>query len=191
MKRHHHAKGHGAAKGARRIRPEKAAALAEIVTRLQQAQYAFVLGYGGLTVAETAELRRLLKPLPGRMLVVKNTALDRAVTQLGWESVAPFLTGPVALVTGRGDAAEAAKLLVNFVKSHDKAAIKGACLDGKALGAADVGILTALPPRPVMLGLFVGTLAAPMSRLVGVFNQKVLSLLYVLKAVEEKKSKAA
>jgi hypothetical protein len=42
-----------------------------------------------------------------------------------------------------------------------------------------------------MLGLFVGTLAAPMMGLVGVFNQKVLSLLYVLKAVEEKKSKAA
>jgi hypothetical protein len=30
-----------------------------------------------------------------------------------------------------------------------------------------------------------------MTQLVGVFNQKVLSLLYVLKAVEEKKSKAA
>jgi len=80
---------------------------------------------------------------------------------------------------------------VKFVKAYDKAAIKGACLDGKALGKADVDALTKVPPREVMLAMFVGTLAAPMMQLVGVFNQKVLSLLYVLKAVEEKKSKAA
>jgi hypothetical protein len=36
-----------------------------------------------------------------------------------------------------------------------------------------------------------GTLAAPMSQLVGVFNQKVCSLLYVLKAIEDKKNNAA
>ena len=188
--RRHHGKKHVAG-ATRPVRPEKTAALQEIVARLQSADYVFVLGYGGLRVAELNELRRLLAPIKARSQVVKNTALDRAVNQLGWESVAQLLTGPVALITGTGDATEAGKVLVKFVKSHDKAAIKGACLDGKALGAADVGVLTSLPPRPVMLGLFVGTLAAPMMQLVGVFNQKVLSLLYVLKAVEEKKSKAA
>ena len=39
--------------------------------------------------------------------------------------------------------------------------------------------------------MVVGTVAAPLTQLVGVFNQKLLSLLYVLKAVEEKKSQAA
>jgi ribosomal protein L10 len=84
-----------------------------------------------------------------------------------------------------------AKVLTLFVKVQGKAVIKGVCLDGQALGAADVEALTKTPPRPVMRAIFVGTLAAPLMGLVGVFNQKVLSLLYVLKAVEEKKSKAA
>ena len=173
------------------MRPEKNSILKEITTRLQAADYVFVLNYGGLTVAELTDLRRTVAPLGAKAQVVKNTYLNRVAKELKWESVAPFLAGPTAVVTGKGDASEVAKALMKFVKAHEKAAIKGACLDGKALGKADVDALSKLPPREVMLGLFVGTLAAPMTQLVGVFNQKVLSLLYVLKAVEEKKSKAA
>ena len=173
------------------MRPEKNSILQEITTRLQAAEYAFVLNYGGLNVAALTELRRTVKPFGARAQVVKNTYLGRAAQQLGWENIDPFLKGPTAVITGKGDASEVAKALVKFLKAHDKAVIKGACLDGKALGASDVDALTKVPPREVMLGLFVGTLAAPMTQLVGVFNQKVLSLLYVLKAVEDKKSKAA
>lgn len=173
------------------MRPEKTSILNEITARLKDADYAFVLNYGGLTVANLNELRRTMKPLGARAQVVKNTLLNKATQQLGWESVEKMLVGPSAVITGKGDVAEAAKALVKFVKAHEKSAIKGACLDGKALGVADVDVLTKVPPREVMLAVFVGTLAAPMMQLVGVFNQKVLSLLYVLKAVEEKKSKAA
>ena len=173
------------------MRPDKNSILLEITKNIESADYVFVLNYGGLKVKELTELRRILAPLQTKVQVVKNTLLDRAAQQLGWESVTPFVTGPTAIVTGKGDATEIAKVLMKFVKAHDKAAIKGVCLDGKALGKADVDALSTVPPREVMLALFVGTLAAPMMQLVGVFNQKVLSLLYVLKAVEEKKSKAA
>ena len=173
------------------MRPEKNAILLEIQKQLESAEYVFVLNFGGLRVAELNELRSTVAPLGAKAQVVKNTYLNRVAKQLGWESVDLFLSGPTAVVAGKGDASEVAKALMKFVKAHDKAAIKGVCLDGKALGKADVDALSKLPPREVMLGLFVGTLAAPMMQLVGVFNQKVLSLLYVLKAVEEKKSKAA
>jgi large subunit ribosomal protein L10 len=95
------------------------------------------------------------------------------------------------MVTGTGDVAEVAKLLVAFIKTHDKASVKGACLDGKRLTAGDVDALTTIPPRRVLYAMVAGTLAAPMSQLVGVFNQKVCSLLYVLKAIEDKKNNAA
>jgi large subunit ribosomal protein L10 len=173
------------------MRPEKEAILSEITTRLKAADYAFVLNYGGLRVSELTDLRKTLLPYKARAMVVKNTYLGRAASNLGWEDVSKILTGPTAMVTGTGDVTEMAKALVKFVKAHEKAAIKGACLDGKALSSADVDVLTKIPPREVMLAMFVGTLAAPMTQLVGVFNQKLLSLLYVLKAVEEKKNQAA
>ena len=173
------------------MRPEKIAILKEITDRLQNADSAFLLGYGGLTVPALTELRQALQPLNGRALVAKNSLLGKAAAELGWEDLSALLTGPTAVVTGKGDASELAKVLVKFVKAHDKAAIKGGCLDGKVLQAADVDALSTLPPREVMLSILVGTVAAPLSQLVGVFNQKLLTLLYVLKAVEAKKSLAA
>ena len=117
--------------------------------------------------------------------------LGKAAASLGWEDLSALLTGPTAVVTGKGDPSELAKALVAFVKAHEKAAVKGGCLDGRVLQAADVDALSTLPSREVMLSMLVGTVAAPMTQLVGVFNQKLLSLLYVLKAVEAKKSQAA
>ena len=44
-----------------------------------------------------------------------------------------------------------------------------------------------LPSREQLYGMLVGTLAAPMSGLVRALNQKLASIVYVLKAVQEKK----
>ncbi len=173
------------------MRPEKESMLQEVTTRLQAADFAIVMNYGGLLVAELTTLRKTLAPLKSRVMVVKNSYLGKATKSLGWEDVTPYLAGPTAMVTGTGDIAEVAKVLVTFIKAHDKSAIKGACLDGKLLTAGDVGELTTIPPRKVLYGMVAGTLAAPMSQLVGVFGQKLSSLLYVLKAVEEKKNNAA
>jgi large subunit ribosomal protein L10 len=173
------------------MRPEKTSQLRELTGRLQEAKCVFVLHYGGLAVRQLTELRRLLKPQRARVQVVKNTMLGRAARDLGWQDLSPFLGGPTAVITGAGDATDLAKLLVKFVKSNEKAAIKGACLDGQALLPADVDTLTKVPPREVMLAILVGTVAAPLARLLGVFNQKLLSLPYVLKAAAEKKQSQA
>ncbi len=170
------------------MRPEKAALIHEITERLTGADYAFVINHGALKVAELTELRKLVGPHGARVLVAKNTILTKVTKALGWEDLSAILVGQTAVVSGKGDAAAMAKLLVDFIKSHDKAALKGACLDSKALQAADVKTLAELPSRDVMRGILLATLSAPMSGLVGVFSQKLCSLLYVLKAVEAKKS---
>ncbi len=58
----------------------------------------------------------------------------------------------------------------------------------KPISGDEVNAMADMPSREIMLGMFVGTVAAPMSQLVGVLNQKALTLLYVLKAVADKKS---
>jgi len=173
------------------MRAEKQSILDEVTTRLRESEFAFVMNYGGLMVAELTELRKTLTPLGSRVMIVKNSYLGKAAQTLGWEDIAPFLTGPTAVVTGNGDIAEVAKILVKFIKGHDKTAVKGATLQGKLLSVEDVNELTTIPPREVLYAMVAGTLAAPMSQLVGVFSQKICSLLYVLKAVEEKKNSAA
>ena len=173
------------------MRPEKIAILREVTQRLEESKGTFLLNFGGLTVAELHELRRDLHPLGSKVIVAKNSLVAKAAETLGWEDISALLKGPTAIVTGSEDVTEVAKVLTKFVKAHKKSAVKGGSLDGKVLQAADVDALSTLPTREVMLGIFVGTVAAPLSQLVGVFNQKLLTLLYVLKAVETKKSQAA
>jgi len=169
------------------MRPEKTAIVRELHDQLEKATYVLLADYHGLNVSQIAELRGKLRPLDSEFHVVKNTFFGLAAKELGWEGLDSLLSGPIAAVTGAGDVTEAAKALKDFVKANGKPVARGGVLDSKVLTAAEVEALASLPARPVMLGQLVGTVAAPLSQLVGVMNQKVLSLLYVLKAVEEKK----
>ena len=178
-------------KDSKRMRPEKLAIMQEVTSRLQGAQFAFVLNYGGLTVTDMGELRKLLRPLGSRVMVVKNTILGKAVRDQGWQDISSFLSGPTALISGAGDAAEAAKAIMGFVKTHDKSSVKGASLDKAALTAADVEALSKLPSKDALRAMLLGTLQAPASKLVRVLNAPATNLLFALKAYEDKKNGSA
>lgn len=173
------------------MRMERTAILNEIKGKLSETDYVFVADHTGITVGQSNTLRKDLRKLDSEIHVVKNTYFGMAARELEMPDLSEFLTGPTSMITGRGDLVEVAKVLSAFLKDKDKAAVKGGCLDGELITSADVGALAKMPPREQMLGMFVGTVAAPMQQLVGVMNQKLLSLLYALKAVESKKEEAA
>ncbi len=166
------------------MRPEKQSIISEIHGLLEQAGFVFLVDYSGLDVGQLADLRERLRAFDSRVTIAKNTFVRHA----GGEDMAGLLQGPTALVTGTGDVSMAAKALATFIKEHDdKPAMKGGRFEGEVLSAADVVAIASIPPREQLLSMVVGTIAAPMSQLVGVMQQKLSSLLYVLKAVEEKK----
>jgi len=68
--------------------------------------------------------------------------------------------------------------------------IRRGVFEGRLLSREDIDALVKLPGRPVLYAMVLGTMAAPMTQLVGVMVQKVSSLLYVLKAAQEKKEKS-
>jgi large subunit ribosomal protein L10 len=145
----------------------------------------------GLTVSQIGDLRGRLREKQAKLQVAKNTYVTKALDPAVAEALTAGLTGPTAVVFGNGDATEAAKVLKDFAKENKLPTLKGGCLNNKALTAQDVQAMADLPSRDVLLGMVVGTLAAPMSSLVGVCAATLRSVLYVLKAVEEKKQEAA
>lgn len=173
------------------MRPEKKSMGAELTTKVKGSGYIFLADYKGLSVGKTAELRRLLKGANAKVQVVKNRVFKHVLKDAGVTGMDAGLKGASAMVYGSGDPVAAAKVLRDFIKANEKPVIKLGTMQGSVLTSKDVEALAAMPSREIMLGRVVGTIAAPMSQLVGVLNQKVASLLYVLKAVEEKKSKAA
>lgn len=173
----------------RKVRPEKEAMVGELRSRLAAATYLFLADYRGMNSGRTMELRRRLRKAGARFQVVPNRMFRKSND--GHDVDPAALAGPTAMVVGTGDAVEVAKTLTGFAKEFEKLAIKGGALEGRRLSAEDIRSLARLPAKPVMQAMLLGTLAAPMSRLVGVFSRKLASLVYVLQAVAEKKEKAA
>lgn len=167
-------------------RPEKKAAIDEISSVVQGSSYCFLLNYGSLTVSAFTALRASLAAAKSKVKVVKNAYLAQAIEAKGWTLPEDFMSGPTAIITGDGDPAEVAKLVVEFLKKNDKAQAKGANLEGSVLAAADVEALSKLPSKDVMRATLLATLMAPATNLVRVFAAPLTAVLYALKAKEEK-----
>ncbi len=172
------------------MRLEKQSIINELRARMQGAQFLIVTDYKGLDVAGMSQLRSKLRGVQAEFHVVQNSLVRLVAKDLGQAGLEPGLTGPSAMISGSGDVAQAAKVLRDFIKEKEKPTIKIGALQGAILSAKDVGMLADLPSREQLYGQLVGTLAAPMQQLVGVLNQKLASVVYVLKAYQEQKEKA-
>ncbi len=174
----------------KRIRPEKAAIEREVASRLEQSEFVLLVNHLGLTVEQVSDFRRKLRETQSYFHVTPNAVLSRVTGALSWESMPEALAGPTAMIFGAGQITDVSKALRDFSRESKRAAVKGGWLNGKALSAADIVALADIPSREILYGMLAGTLAAPMSKLAGVFRQKASSLLYVLKAVEKKKAES-
>lgn len=169
------------------MRPEKESIIEEIRGKMDGSTFVILADFTGLTVAKTDLLRQRLIKADAKVQVVKNRIFGHIAKDKGLGAMRDHLTGPSAMVYGKGDVSQAAKILKDFIKENERPTIKVGALEGVVLTAADVEQLASLPSRETLLSMVVGTIAAPMSQLVGVFQQKVSSLLYVLNAAAEKK----
>jgi large subunit ribosomal protein L10 len=167
------------------IRPEKQAIFNEIQENVSGALYMLLANCDGMSMPETTEFKQQLRDADAKMPVVKNRMLNLICEDLDTQA------GPTSMIFGSGDVVEVAKVIRKFSAGKDKPTVKGGVLEGSVLSADDVIALAKLPGKTELQGKLVGTLAAPMTGLVGVMNQKVCSLLYVLNAVREKKEQAA
>ncbi len=169
------------------MRPEKESVVQEIRENLDRSSFTILVNCRGLNVSQLEDLRSRLNRSRNRLEFFKNTFLKVALRDAGLEGLSEHCSGPTAMVMGDGDMAQVCRVVRDYRKDNDLPEFKGGSMDSTVLNAEDVMQIANLPPRETLLGQVVGTLAAPMTQLVGALQQKVLSLLYVLKAVEEKK----
>ena len=156
------------------MRVEKVAILNEVVARVKDSDYCFIINYGGETVANMAKLRVELRKLDSRLLVVKNTFLAKVAKEKGWsEEVNAMLSGTSAIVTGHGEPTAVAKAIMEFVKaSNGKASVKGADYDNKIVDAAMVEALSKVPGKNELRATLLMLLKEPATRLARVLSEK-------------------
>jgi large subunit ribosomal protein L10 len=153
-------------------RPEKTAAVTEIVESLNGSAGAVLTEYRGLTVKQLQDLRRSLGE-NANYAVVKNTLAKLAASEVGIDGFDDLLTGPTAIAFINGDVVEAAKGLRDFAKANPALVIKGGILDGKPLDAKEVAKLADLESREVLMGKLAGAMLASLSQAVHLFNAPI------------------
>ena len=145
--------------------------LAELKERLADSDFLISTGFTGLNVATMTEFRRKLQSQGLQYRVVKNTLATLAAEELGTPQMSQLLTGPTGLLMGKGDPAEAAKLLTEHIRAaRITMQVNGAMVDGQVLSAQQVNALATMPPRPVIMAQLMGQIAGVASRLARSIN---------------------
>jgi ribosomal protein L10 len=104
-------------KGSQMARPDKSAAVAELVEDFRSAQATVLTEYRGLSVTSMKALRRSLGA-DTKYSVVKNTLTKIAAKEAGVSVPDELLKGPSAVAFIKGDPITAAKSLKNFQKEN-------------------------------------------------------------------------
>lgn len=169
-------------------RSEKAAAITQIKAKADSASIAVVTDFKGMSVEELTRFRVKLRENGGECLVVKNTLARIAFTDGAHDSIKGLFKDSCAVALGFGDPVAVAKAVSEFSKTSKIFSVRHGSLEGKALNAAQIDALAALPSRPELLARTLGTMNAVPTNFVSLFANMIRPLLYALKAIEEKKA---
>jgi large subunit ribosomal protein L10 len=166
-------------------REQKAAVVEELSEQIRSAETIFAVDYRGISVSEAADLRGRLREAQTRFRVVKNSLTERASDEAGAEALKPMLEGPTALAFVTGDVALAAKALNDAARTFGSLEFKGGLMNGDIVSADQIRSIARLPAREVLHGQLVGTIAAPLSQLVGTLNALIAGIAIQLQQMAE------
>ena len=139
----------------------KSETVKEISEKAKKSQTIIVCEYRGLTVAQIQEVRRALHKENAEMNVYKNSLVERAVDELGYNDLNSVLTGPNAIVFSE-DVIAGAKVIAKYAKRHkDVLIVKGGIVEGKFADDKAILEVAKLPGKEGLLSMFLSCLQAP------------------------------
>jgi len=167
------------------VRPEKAAAVAEIAEAFRGSSAAVLTEYRGLSVKQISDLRVALGA-DTTYSVVKNTLTKIAAADAGVTGIDALLEGPTAVAFIQGEPVQAAKALRDFAKANPVLIVKGGVMDGRTISAEEIAKLASLESREVLLGKMAGALLASLTNAARLFNAPLAQAARVVGALQAK-----
>ena len=166
---------------------QKQAMVSEVATKLQGAQSLIVAEYRGLNVERITQLRAKARTSGVWLRVLKNTLARRAVQGTPFEKLSEQMVGPLMYGISQ-DPVAGAKVLSEFAKENELFVIKAGAMPNAVMSAQDIKALAQLPSREQLIAMLLGTLQAPMTKLVRTLNEVPARFVRTLAAVRDAKS---
>ena len=162
------------------------------VTQLSEsfskAKGSFLVNCIGLNVETMTALRKNLKHKNSDIKVIRNTLASLALEKHSeikkvYES---HLEGPNAFVlVFDEDISGVAKVISDIEEENESFKVKCGLLEGNLISAQEIKSLAKLPSREVLQAQLLGLLAAPLTKVLGLFEEVPKSLLRVLKSKKD------
>lgn len=169
-------------------RPQKEQLVSGMTKKLQDSQTIVLVNFSGLKVKEMQILKKRLKEKGIGFQIIKNTLFKIALKNSKLSVDETLLDQPIAVVWGGTDEVEPAKLTVEFKKEAESLEIVGGIVNKDFVDINLIKQLATIPSRQELYAKLVGSLNAPMYRLVNVLQGNLRSLVYILKQYQEQKS---
>jgi len=168
---------------------QKQARVSEVVAKLAGAQAVIVAEYRGLNVERVTQLRSKARKSGVWLRVLKNTLARRAVKGTPFEKLSDQMVGPLMYGISQ-DPVAGAKVLSEFAKENELFVIKAGAMPNAVMSAQDIKALSQLPSREELIAKLLGTMQAPVTKLVRTMNEVPSRLVRALAAVRDAKQAA-
>ena len=169
---------------------QKQATVSEVSAKLGTAQAVIVAEYRGLDVGRVTQLRAKARKSGMYLKVLKNTLARRAVKGTPFEKLAEKMSGPLMYGIS-DDPVLGAKVLSEFAKENELFVIRGGAMPNTVMSPKEVSALAALPSREELIAKLLGTMQAPMTKLVRTMNEVPGKFVRALAAVRDAREKTA
>ena len=165
---------------------QKQTVVAEVAKQVAGAQAIILAENRGMAVAAMTQLRAKARASGVYFRVVKNTLVRRAVAESPFAPLADKMVGPLAYGIGV-DPVAVAKVLNDFAKGNEKFVIAGGAMPGQLMSAKEISALASLPSREELIARLLGTMQAPIVKLVRTMNEVPGKFVRTLAAVRDAK----
>jgi large subunit ribosomal protein L10 len=168
---------------------QKQAMVTEVAAKLTGAQSVILAEYRGLNVERVTQLRSKARKSGVYLRVLKNTLARRAIKGTPFEKLSDQMVGPLMYGISQ-DPVAGAKVLAEFAKENELFVIKAGAMPNAMMSAQDIKALAQLPSREQLLAMLLGTLQAPMTKLVRTLNEVPGKFVRTLAAYRDAKEKS-
>ena len=170
---------------------QKQEILRNLSEKIKKSKSVVFVGFNALTVKDNETLRAQLRKENSEYYVAKKTLMNIAFKDQIADLNVREMDGKLAVIFSYEDEVAPAKILGNFRKDkerEDRIFFLGGILENKLITKDEVEALAKLPSKQELYGRLVGSLDSPVSGFVNALAGNLRNLVYVLKAVSEKKA---
>ena len=158
-----------------------------VAKQLTEAKSAALIQYQGLNAAGISGLRDAVRNQGGKIEVVKNSLITRALLRIGI-SLPEELNGPTAIAFCNTDEIAPLKEIDAVNKAKEKTSFKYGVYGGKLLLADELQKFLTLPSKTQLIAQFIGGLKNPLQRMVYAMRYNQTQLVRTLQAVADKQT---